>query len=620
MALSSALSVSLAGLRTTQAQIEVVSQNVANADSIGYTRRRISIVQELTGDRTGGVRVAAVDRAIDTVVQRQLRTETSGAAYTDVRAEFLSRLDQVFGGPGVAGSLDSTFNAFVNAAQALANDPGNFAARNGALSATVDLANRINGASADVQALRDGTEARLAASVDRMNTLLRGIDQLNRQITATNFSARGEGNAPLQDERDRLIDELSTLVDISVVEQQNGGIAILTRSGLSLVGNGVAQFAFDRRYNLSANNLYDPDPTRRGVGAITLIGQGGIGSDMVGSRAFRSGEIAALLELRDVALVEAQSQLDDLAAGLADTTSNRQVDGVAVPGGFDVDLAGIQPGNGMTLDYTELPGGQQRRVVVTRVDNPAAAALAEATSNAAQRVIAIDFSGGPAAAAAALNTRLNALAGPGFTVTNPAGSTIRVVGGGARQMDRAFAAIANTGLSGQGPAFPLFSDSATLGNYTGSFENGFPQLQGFAQRITVNPAVLADASTLVRYDATTLAGDATRPNFLVDRLTRATRLFSPTTGIGTAGNPFTGTVAEFARRVVEDQGGNAASAKSLDEGQKIAMTAIQQKFASASGVNIDEELAELIQVQNAYAANTRIISTVRDLFDQLLRI
>ncbi len=404
-----------------------------------------------------------------------------------------------------------------------------------------------------------------------------------------------------------------------MIDQTNGTVNILTNSGLQLIGGTPAQFGFDRRYNLSANNVYDPDPTKRGVGAITLIGQAGLGSDIVGAGLFRSGEIAALLQMRDTVLVEAQNQLDDLAAGLAETTSNNQIDGVAVPNGFTVNTTGIQPGNQLTLDFLIPPSTTATRVAITRVDAAAAQPIAEATSNAAQRVIAIDFSGGVPAARAALQTELDTLYGAGNFTVGGAGSDIQITSL-TRPITQLFGSISNTALSGNGPAMPLFTDATSMSNYTGSFENGFSQRVGFGQRVTINPNVLNDPSALVKYNATTLAGDTTRPAFLIDRLTRTTRLFSPTTGIGTNGNPFNGTVSEFARRVVEDQGTNSASAKSINEGQQLVLTGVEAKFADGSGVNIDEELSELVQVQNAYAANARIISTVKELFDTLLRI
>src|SRR3954471_3159340 len=103
MSLLSALNAATSGLRVTQAGIGVVSQNVANADTAGYTRRRLAPVQLLAGDRTSGVRTGAIERVIALVAQRQMRLETAGAAYTSLGARFASEVDRLFGQPGGNG-------------------------------------------------------------------------------------------------------------------------------------------------------------------------------------------------------------------------------------------------------------------------------------------------------------------------------------------------------------------------------------------------------------------------------------------------------------------------------------------------------------------------------------
>src|SRR5918998_1548287 len=131
MSLTSALNAAVSGLRTTQAGMDVVASNVANAHSIGYSRRTLAPVQALNGDRTAGVRTAEVERVLDTIVQRQLRLETSGAAYTSTMARFAGELDRLFGEPGSVGALDTPLNDFTKSLQALAEDPASFAARSG---------------------------------------------------------------------------------------------------------------------------------------------------------------------------------------------------------------------------------------------------------------------------------------------------------------------------------------------------------------------------------------------------------------------------------------------------------------------------------------------------------
>jgi flagellar hook-associated protein 1 len=118
----------------------------------------------------------------------------------------------------------------------------------------------------------------------------------------------------------------------------------------------------------------------------------------------------------------------------------------------------------------------------------------------------------------------------------------------------------------------------------------------------------------------TPAGDATRPNFLYDRLDSGIRSFSPESGIGAASAPFSGSVHSFLRQVISQQGANAEAAENLKQGQDVVYNALQQRFNETAAVNIDEEMANLLNLQNAYAANARVLTTVKEMLDMLLRM
>jgi flagellar hook-associated protein 1 FlgK len=118
----------------------------------------------------------------------------------------------------------------------------------------------------------------------------------------------------------------------------------------------------------------------------------------------------------------------------------------------------------------------------------------------------------------------------------------------------------------------------------------------------------------------TAAGDATRPNFILDRLTNGILDFSPQAGVGTASAPFSGSLQSYMRQMISQQGEAASTADSLKQGQDIVVNTLQQRFADKSNVNIDEEMANLLKLQTAYGANARVLSAVRDMLDQLLKI
>jgi flagellar hook-associated protein 1 FlgK len=136
----------------------------------------------------------------------------------------------------------------------------------------------------------------------------------------------------------------------------------------------------------------------------------------------------------------------------------------------------------------------------------------------------------------------------------------------------------------------------------------------------VNSALVADPSGLVVYQTGTAAGDSTRPDFIYQQLTGTSLTYSPNTGIGTSAAPFSASLTTFLRQVISQQAEAASTADSLKQGQDIVLSALQQRFNDASSVNVDQELANLLTLQNSYAANARVLSAVKDMLDTLLQI
>jgi flagellar hook-associated protein 1 len=203
------------------------------------------------------------------------------------------------------------------------------------------------------------------------------------------------------------------------------------------------------------------------------------------------------------------------------------------------------------------------------------------------------------------------------TVDAPSSGIVRYLAGGTTIVKGLSAGITVADPSSSYPQLPLFVDAAA-GPYAGSFDKG-SQLTGFAQRIAVNPALLASPGNLVVHAGHTAQGDPDRPQFLLDALTKTKLTFSSASGV--SGNaPVTSTVVGFAQQVVETQGANAETASRLDEGQSVALAAIESRFADKSGVNIDQEMAQLVTLQMSYGANARVMTAVRDMMDMLMRM
>jgi len=619
MGLTQALATSLSGLQATQTGLQIVAGNIANAQTPGYVAQSAIQVAVNTGNSGDSVRITGINRLLDTFVQQQLRTETAGGSYADLNANFYQQLQQVYGQPGTSTTFDSAFNGFVSAVQALSTSPNSSAAQSQALSAAQSLASELNSATTSIQAMRAQADQGIAGDVQQANNALQQIANINQQLQSS--TVNDSAKATLEDQRDQYIDQLSKLMDIRTSASGNDVVTVFTASGTQLVGTQAAQLQFNPTGSVSATQQWNSNPSLSGLGTISLVPPGGGSIDLLASGAIRSGEIAAYVNMRDNVLVQAQSQIDAIAAqmssALSDTTTAGSAVTVGAQNGFNTDIGNMLAGNTTTITYTD-SSSVQHTITVMRVDDPSALPLSNsATINPNDTVVGIDFSGGMASVVTQLNTALSAT---NLQFSNPSGTTLRVLddGSGTMSVDSVDTTTTETGLTGGSGALPLFTDGSSL--YTGAITATGPQSLGYAGRIQVNGALLADPSKLVAYQASTPSGDPTRPNFIYNQLANASLQFSPSTGIGGASAPFQGTLSSFISQMISSQSLATTAASNLQSGQDVVVNALQQRFSDTSSVNIDTEMANLLTLQNNYGANARVMSTVKAMLDQLLQM
>jgi flagellar hook-associated protein 1 FlgK len=410
-------------------------------------------------------------------------------------------------------------------------------------------------------------------------------------------------------------------MDIRTTQIGDGAqVGIFTASGVQLVGNaGAATLNFTAQGSMTAATQWSADPQQCSVGTITLSLPTGGDLDLVANKSIRSGKIAAYLDMRDQVLVQAQGQIDQIASTLAGALSDRSINGTAVSAGgqsgFDIDVGGLADGNAVSVEYRDAAGAVHH-VSLVQVSDPAALPLdGEATADPNDEVIGVDFSKGVAAALATIN---GALKGK-LQFSNPSGGTLRILGNGNNATVSAVTArVTQTSLTSGGPELPFFTDSSGL--YTGAISAQGPQSVGFAGRIKINPALLADSSKLVVFGPGVGQGDSTRPDFLYDQLTSVSQTYSPAAGIGTASAPFSSPLPTYIQQLLSTQGAAADSAAQLQQGQDVVVNSLAQRMSDDTGVNIDEEMTQLLQLQNNYAANAHVLSAVKSMMDVLLNM
>ncbi len=621
MSLSDALSIAMSGLRANQAAMSLVSSNVANAETPGYVRKTLDQVTTNSGPYGSNVQIVGVNRELDQYIQAQLRTETSGAGYASLRSNFLQQLQSIYGNPGSVGTLEDAFNGLTTAVQALSTSADSQSARIGVVNAANVLASQLNSMTQGIQTLRGAAETGISDSVNTANNLMSQIASINNQLSANPLggTSTDASTAALLDQRDQYITQLSELMDIRVTTSGANQVTVFTSSGVQLVGNEAARLSFNAQGTVSPNTLWNSDPSKSNLGSVVLSYANGGSIDLTATGGIKSGKIAAYTESRDKTLVEAQNQLDQFAATLSSALSDKTTAGTAMTSGlqsgFDLNISDLKAGNVIHVTYTDTATNTQRQVSIVRVDDASVLPLSNsATADPNDQVVGVDFSGGMASVITQLNT---ALGGSNLQFSG-AGSTLTVLNNtGFSTVNAASVTATQTNLTNGSAELSLFTDNGTA--YTGAIAATGAQIAGLAGRLAVNNALVADPSKLVLYSASTAAGDTTRSDFILSQLTTAKFQYSPASGVGSASAPFKGTLLSYMQQFTSAQGAAADAAAQLAGGQDVVLKTLQQKMSSTSGVNIDEEMAHLLSLQNAYSANARVMSTVNQMYNTLMQ-
>lgn len=332
----------------------------------------------------------------------------------------------------------------------------------------------------------------------------------------------------------------------------------------------------------------------------------------------KSGRFGGLIDLRDGALVAAQSQLDDIAAGLSSALSDTDRVSTAVAGGYDLDLTGLLSGNRITLSYKDASGADHK-VTIIRVEDPSVLPLKnEVSGDPNDTVIGVSFAGGVAGAKGSIQSALDAI-GAGLAVNTGTAGALRITATTPASVTSLSARITSTALTGAGTALPLFVDGGNGSTpFTDSLDT-LPQRSGFASRIAVNPALLSNSSYLSIFQSpANQSADPSRPSDLIHRLDHTNLESSQNSNLGLAGS--TVPLSQLIKQTLQIQANEIQRISSLNETQKTVQAAIDSRFAATSSVQLDQELSDMTQLQNIYTANARVLSAVKDMFDVLMRI
>ncbi|MBR1777136.1 MAG: flagellar hook-associated protein FlgK [Alphaproteobacteria bacterium] len=302
MSLTHSISSALNGIRTSQKAIDVVSENVSNVNTEGYSRK---VYSQQTLVLNNGVSSGAVSntdlRQVDTKMLAQLRKETGILQEASVRSYYLDLIQAKMGQPSSEYSVSNRVNAIQTAFESLGVDSDKLNSQSTAVTALDTSLSQMRDLSSQIQALRMEIDQEISALCDEVTGILEQLDKLNDDIVRTT-AVGGQSADNYKDQRDMLITRLSEIMDIQSYERSTGETVILTGGGKPL---------------LDKDGVIVSHTPAASTGSLISYSSGGITGIYAGkfdiTKEISSGEMSGLIKLRDTELQDMQTQLDELA-------------------------------------------------------------------------------------------------------------------------------------------------------------------------------------------------------------------------------------------------------------------------------------------------------------------
>lgn len=580
MSLSSALTIATSSLKATQTAISITSGNIANADVAGYTRKTVSQQTVIVGGLGNGVSLADIQRQVDAGLERRANTARTQSAEALVVAAYLDELQAAVGSTTGDDTIAVRISDLAASLQALSVSPASGSEAQTVVSDLADLADTANGLTDSIQGLRQDADQKIADSVAAVNAALRNLDELNDQVLRA--KAAGVGTADLVDQQMQQVAALSEQLNVTYFADANGAVSIYGPGGVPLLTDSVHDLAFTPTSPIGSETIYDPG-SGAGLSGISVGGQ-----DITGF--IGSGLMGGLLSLRDETLVAEQGLVDNLTDGILDAVNRAQNAGTSVPAPNTLTSSNALTG-------TDALGGSGTLRV----------ALLDADGNVASYT---DLDLSTYATIDDLVTGLDGIAG----------------------VSASYDANGKLVLAADDPSLGIglgqLSGGAGGSNQTLSGALGLNDLmvRDATGKISLRSDVMADPSLLARG---TLSGDATLAvgekgvadgdisviSAMIDNLA-ADQTFSGTGGMAT----MTTDLAAYAASLIAHVAVSASEAEAHAEVKAGALSSLEGSLASKSGVNLDEETAELEILQTNYQAAAKIVTVVQEMYDTLLNM
>lgn len=620
-----ALNISLTGMRAFQRALQVTSHNIANANTPGYSRQVADFSARVGGGQGntylgGGTQISTIRRMYDGLQTDQLRASMTGFARFDALNNLSSRIDTLLADPDTG--LNTGLQSYFNSVQDLANDPSSISTRQALLGEAEGVASRFQSLDARLGELEKNVNGGLTLAVDDINRIATSIASLNGQIALANNGATPPND--LLDAREALVLELSGQVSVSTTLQDDGTMTVFIGSGQSLVS------ARDARQLTVGGSEFD-------LTRMEVAYQGSEGSTPLDTSS-TGGNLGGLLEFRSRILDPARQSLGQTAIAFASSMNEQNASGMDLRGNLGGDLFSVAP---PTILYSNQNSGS----------GTASASVSDlGTLTGADYVL--EFDGAAYSLSRTDTGEVIPLSGTGTGADPFVGDGINIVVGGAPAAgDRL---LVQSGQNAAGSIRSVVSDAQSIALAAPTRAS---ISQGNIGDATIDAAVVVDrndpgllTSSVIEFTSPTTYsingagsfaytdGDAIVINGSSVSISGAPSVgdqFTIEPNYGASGDNSNGllmadiqsaglldggtvSINDSYGRLVAGVGAMTHQIKGSLDAQGVVLTNAEAAVSATSGVNLDEEAANLIKYQQAYQAVAQVVAVVSTMFDSLI--
>jgi flagellar hook-associated protein 1 FlgK len=321
--------ISISALQAFQNAINVTSNNIANASTPGYDRESVNLTEAIPQSNGAvsvgaGVVVTGISRSYSQAAANQLNGSQSSLGQLNALQNYSSQIDNLFG--TTVGGLSTALQSFYGAFSDVANNPTSTASRQALIGQAQAVAASFQNASSQLNSLNTDVNSRVTADVQQINSIASAISTLNKQIVV---GTAQDGNQPpneLMDQRDQLVSNLSQLVGVSTTTDPDGALNVFVGNGQPLVlQNQTTQLTtVPNQFNASQLEI------------STSSSNGNVISSSI-----TSGDLGGLLSARNLVINPALNQLGQVATAFSQTVNSQQADGLDLSGNLGANIFSV---------------------------------------------------------------------------------------------------------------------------------------------------------------------------------------------------------------------------------------------------------------------------------------